>query len=142
MNATAAVQTKAGPRVIVYKTRADYYYNVPVILSDDKSEIVSYPGIKDLYYKGKLAYPTRLNEGYLLDNRGINSNVAFLNYTYEQFSTLEKTPSAEELLNNILDKDPVTEMYSCGSKFDFRDVVNELNEVIDNNKLSSFQKIK
>ena len=142
MSESATVKTKAGPQAIVYKTKADYYNNVPVTLSEDKSEIVSYPGIKDVYFKGQLAYPTKLNDGYLLDNRGIDSNVAFLKYTYEQYSTLENTPSSEELFNNILDKDPISEMYNCGSKFDFKDIVNELNEDIDNHKLGSFQKLK
>ncbi|MCD4731527.1 MAG: hypothetical protein K8R74_13065 [Bacteroidales bacterium] len=142
MSENAIVKTKAGPQAIVYKTKGDYYNNVPVILSANKSEIVSYPGIKDIYFKGELAYPTKLNDGYLLDNRGIDSNVAFLNYTYEQYSALKKTPISEELLTNILDNDPITEMYNCGSKFDFKDIVNELNEAIDNHKLASFQKIK
>jgi hypothetical protein len=142
MNEKTTVKTKAGPQTIVYKTKEDYYNNVPVILSADKSEIVSYPGIKDIYFKGELAYPTKLNDGYLLDNRGIDINVGFLKYTYEQYSALEKTPTPEELLSNILDEDPITEMYNCGSKFDFKDAVNELNEAIDNHKLGSFQKLK
>ena len=142
MSENATVKTKAGPQAIIYKTKGDYYNNVPVILSTDKSEIVSYPGTKDIYFKGELAYPTKLNDGYLLDNRGIGGNIAFLKYTYEQYSTLAKTPTSEELFTNILDNDPITEMYNCGSKFDFKDIVNELNEAIDNHKLASFQKIK
>lgn len=142
MSENATVKTMAGPQAIVYKTKEDYYNNVPVILSAEKSEIVSYPGIKDIYFKGELAYPTKLNDGYLLDNRGIDINVGFLKYTYEQYSTLEKTPTSEELLSNILDTDPITEMYNCGSKFDFKDILSELNDAIDNNKLASFQKLK
>ena len=44
--------------------------------------------------------------------------------------------------SNLLDKDPITEMYNCGSKYDYKDLVNELNEAIDNNNLTSFQKLK
>lgn len=136
------VKSKAGPKVIIYKTTADYTNNVPVTLSEDKSEITAYPGIKDVYYKGELAYPTKLNNGYLLDNRGIDQNVAFLNYTYEQYSKLEATPTSDELLANILDKDPITEMYNCGSKFDYKDLDAELNKAIDENNFTSFQKLK
>lgn len=139
---TATPKTKAGPKVIIYKTNADYFNNVPVTLTEDKSAIASFPGIKDVFFKGELAYPTKLNDGYLLDNRGIDQNVAFLNYTYEQYSTLEKTPTSEELFNNILDNDPISEMYNCGSKFDFKDLINELNETIESKNLTSFQKLK
>lgn len=131
-----------GPKVIIYKTKADYHSNVPVTLSEDKSEIVSYPGIKDVYLNGDLAYPLKLNEGFLLDNRGIDQNVAFLNYTYEQYSSLEKTPDTDELFNNLLDKDPISEMYNCGNKYDFNDIATELNKAIDNQELDSFQKIR
>ncbi len=135
-------KSKAGPKVIIYKTKADYYHNVPVTLSEDKSEIVSYPGIKDIFYKGELAYPTKLNDNFLLDNRGIDKNVAFLKYTYEQYSKLDKTPTIDELFANILDNDPITEMYYCGSKFDYKDLVNQLNVAIDNNTKHHFKKIK
>lgn len=141
-NEEVMVTSKAGPKVIIYKTKADYFYNVSVILSEDKSEIISYPGRKDIFYKGELAYPTKLNENFLLDNRGIDENTAFLKYTYEQYSNLDKTPTIDVLFANILDNDPITEMYYCGSKFDYKDLVNQLNEAIDNNTLTSFQKIK
>lgn len=135
-------KTKTGPRAIIYKTKADYFNYVPVTLTDDKSAITSFPGIKDIYYKGELAYPTKLNNDFLLDNRGIDNNVAFLKYTYEQYAALKETPTSEDLFNNILEDDPITEMYNCGSKFDYKNLVDELNEAIANNKLASFQKLK
>ena len=110
----------AGPRCIVYKTKADYSQLVPVILSFDKSKVVSYPDVKDIYYNGKLAYPTQLIDGYLLDNRGIGSEVAFLKLNYEEYSRLIVTPHAEDLLKMIIDKDPLTEMYECGHIHTFR----------------------
>ena len=76
------------PPCIVYKTKSDYSKNIPVILSDDQTRIVSYPDVKDVYFKGNLAYPTVLNDGFLLDNRGIGPNVAFLSVTYEQYSKM------------------------------------------------------
>lgn len=135
-------QTKPGPQVIIYKTTADYNNNVPVTLSEDKSKIVSYPGIKDIFYNGELAYPTKLNNGYLLDNRGINQHAAFLNYTYEQYSRLEKVPTSDDLFANLLDKDPITEMFDCGSKYNYNDLENDINLIIDNNDFSSFKKLK
>jgi hypothetical protein len=114
--------------IIIYKTVSDFYNNVPVIMSDDRKEIVSYPGIKDVYYNGQLAYPTRLENDYLLDNRGIGKNVAFLDYTYEEYSKLTVTPSRDELMGRIISKEPLNELYRC-DKFPRKDV-KLLNEYI------------
>ncbi len=116
--------------VIIYKTTSDFYYNVPVILTDDKTDIVSFPDISDVYFNGKLAYPTRLENGYLLDNRGIGKNVAFLNITYEQYSKLAETPTKAELLNKILDKNPLIEIYNCNLLP--KNNIQMLNEAIKN----------
>ncbi|MBU2651249.1 MAG: hypothetical protein KKA81_09970 [Bacteroidetes bacterium] len=141
-----ALQEKAaaqpGPPVIVYKTNNDYSRNVPVILTMDKKNIASYPGPGDLKYKGEFAYPVELHNGYLLDRRGITDRVAFLDYSYEEYSKLEKTPTREELMNHILDKDPLTEMYFCGSRNTYRDVEKEVNQVLESGDLSRWSKLK
>lgn len=114
--------------VIIYKTNGDYNKNVPVTLSDDKTDIISFPDITDVYYAGKLAYPTQLANGYLLDNRGVSKNVAFLKYTYEEYSKLASTPSKEELLKVIISKNPLVEIYKC-DKLPKNDI-QKLNEFI------------
>ncbi len=128
----------SGPAVIVYKTKNDYYDKVPVTLSEDKSMLMSYPAISDLYYNGELALPTRLNDGYLLDNRGITKNVAFLRVTYSSYSRLDMTPPTDLLFQMVLDDDPLVEMYNCGTRNEFQDIVNELNILIDKKKLKKF----
>jgi len=132
----------AGPPTIVYQTKADYYDKVPVTLSEDKSEVISYPGVKDVFYNGALAYPTKLSDGYLLDNRGINPSSGFLKLTYEDYSKLKATPTKEELFGLILDKDPFTSMYNCGSKYQYKDIVTELNAIIDSKKLKKQLRLK
>jgi hypothetical protein len=127
---------------IIYKTKADYSRYVPVMLSEDKKNLVSYPDIRDVYYKGKLAYPTLLTDGFLLDNRGIGPNAAFLNFTYEAYSGLSKTPTADELMKSILDPDPITEMYNCGYRSKYADPEKELNALITSGKLKDFKKLK
>ena len=112
------------------------------MLSDDKSKIISYPDVKDVYFKGNLAYPTVLKDGFLLDNRGIGSNVAFLSVTYEQYSKMVKTPSLAELYELIIDKDPLKEMYQCGNRSKFSDIENELNEAISDGKIKTWTKLK
>lgn len=116
----------------IYKTRSDYYNNVPVLLSKDKKSIISFPAPEDILSDGKPTYPTRLNHGYLLDNRGININVAFLKLTYQEYSQLKSLPSPEALIEMILDNDPLTELCDCGPRVHFKDV-SMVNEMINNN---------
>jgi hypothetical protein len=124
-----------GPHVMVYKTKANYDKLVPVELSDDKTQITSYPDPKDIRNDNGYQYPTPLHNGYLLDNRGIGKNAAFLKITYEEYAELQTPPSLKELLSMILDKDPLLELIDCGSLSAFPDMPAQLNEQIDNNKL-------
>jgi hypothetical protein len=127
---------------IIYKTKKDYSIYVPVMLSADKKNIVSYPDVKDIYFKGKLAYPTQLTDGFLLDNRGIGPDVAFLNITYEAYRDLEKTPSMDDFMKGILDKDPLTEMYRCGNRSQYADPEKELNNLISSGNLKNCKRLK
>jgi hypothetical protein len=140
--AATGKMTVTGPPVIIYKTKADYYDMVPVTLSEDKSKIVSYPGARDLYKGDELALPTHLHNGYLLDNRGIDQNVAFLNISYEKFTKMQRVFTAGQLYEMILDKDPLTEMYNCGKKSKFKNEVSELNEIIDKGSFEECQTLK
>ena len=124
-----------GPPTIVYKMKNDYSQNVPVILSADKLNIVSYPAVEDVILNGQYPIPTKLNNGYYLDNRGIGPNVAFTKYTYEQYSKFRGTPTVEDLSAAIIDKDPLTEMYDCGNRLRFKDIEAELNQLIESGDL-------
>jgi len=131
----------SGPPVLVYKTKANYNNLVPVILSEDKTKIVSYPHPQDLLKGSRFPLPFILNDGYLLDNRGIGKNVAFLNMTYEEYSKLGNVPSIEELYDIILDKDPLTELCDCGVRTAFTDETKQLDILIDNKKLRTICKV-
>lgn len=115
---------------IVYKTTKDYSKLVPIILTPDKKDIVSYPAPTDIYYNGKLAYPTPLTEGYWLDNRGINEHVAFTSYSYETYSKLKKAPTKAELMQHIVDKNPLVDIVNCGARANYKNDVEELNKLI------------
>ncbi|WP_276133889.1 hypothetical protein [Polluticoccus soli] len=128
---TAQHKTAAQPAVLVYKTKADYNHFVPVILSDDKSSIVSYPAPSDLMVGDKYSKPTLLHDGYLLDNRGIGKNSAFVRLTYDEYAAMGTAPSLEELYNLIIDKNPLTELYDCGTSM----TEAELNSLIDSKQL-------
>lgn len=125
--------SKTTASALVYKTRKDYSQFVPVIMNDAKTEIISYPDPTDVYYKGTLAYPTVLVKGYLLDNRGISPNIAFLNYTYEEYSKLKALPAMGTLMKKIKDKNPLLELWNCGLRTNFKNEVEEINLLINNN---------
>ena len=124
-----------GPPVIVYKTKKDYYNNVPVTLSEDKSRITSFPAQSDIRINGQYPYPTRLNDGYLLDNRGINKNTAFLRFTYEDYYIMDNIPTADRLMNYIIDDDPFMEIYECGKKSNYDNLTEMLNRKIETGEL-------
>ncbi|MEI6455763.1 MAG: hypothetical protein WCO93_05700, partial [bacterium] len=100
-----------GPKCIVYKTKKDYSLLVPVILSKERTFIVSYPDVADIRTSDGFTLPTSLTGGYLLDNRGIGPDVAFLSFTYESYAAMPRTPAAAELFGKIIDKDPLLEIY-------------------------------
>jgi len=125
------------PPTIVYKTVKDYNKNVAIYLSQDKKTITGYPAPTDVSAN---SYPTPLKKGYLLDNRGIGENIAFISMTYEEYALLKKLPSITELENMIIDRDPIKEMYYCGVRGTYSDV-SELNKLIDS-KFKDCQRVK
>lgn len=132
----------SGPNVLIYKTNADYFMHVPVTLSEDKKSIVSYPAPGDVFFNGNLAYPVKLEDGFLLDRRGITANSGFLNWTYYEYSRFEKTPSPDELFKMMLDTDPFIIIYDCGKSSKYKDLENELNEKIRTGKFTEFKRVK
>ncbi len=130
------------PPTIVYKTKTDYFNNVPVLLSADKQTIVAYPDPKDLTIDNKLCLPTQLAKGYLLDNRGISSNVGFLKISYQEYSSLATPPSINELKSLLLDTDPLVELYDLGPRHNLKNADKEINQIITRNKLANYKRLK
>ena len=133
-------QSAAEPHVIVYKTKKNYDKYVPVTLSDDKSKIVSFPDPSDVINDNGYTTPTKLKHGYLLDNRGIGLNVAFLKMTYKEYAKLQKPPTLDAMYKMIIDKDPIAELYDCGSRYEMTDPAKEVNEMIKKDELKKNSK--
>lgn len=118
----------AMPHVIIYKTTRDYSQNVPVIMDASRQCIVSYPDPADL--RGN-CHPQALDNGFLLDNRGIGETVAFLSYTYDEYAALKSAPTMQQLLDSIIDRYPLSSITDCGSRSDFSgNLVDAVNEYI------------
>lgn len=124
-------QSSAVQQTIVYKTIGDFNNLVPITMNENRTEILSYPAPTDLVVNGKVTIPTQLKNGYLLDNRGVNTNTVFLKYTYEKYSKLENAPNLEEMMQNIAEKYPLSELINCGPRSQFKDEVKEINSLID-----------
>ena len=129
--------SSSSPQLIIYKTRGNYNNLIPVLLSDDKSQIISYPHPKDIKIGDEFQFPTMLNKEYLIDNRGITRNIAFLKITYDEYSKLENVPSLEYLYSMIVDKNPLVEYYNCGLSSDYKDKIQLLNKMIDDGELKT-----
>ena len=119
------------PPIVVYKTKNNYNNLVPISLSEDKKQIISYPHPKDLKVDGVLQTPTELHNGYLLDNRGIGQNVAFIKLTYSEYANLNEAPLPEDLFNLIIDYNPLIFLCNCKMKNFNLNLENQLNEMID-----------
>jgi hypothetical protein len=118
------------PTIKVYKTNGNYNNLVPIRLSDDKTQIVSYPAPSDLKKDGQFLYPTELEGGLLIDNLGISKNTAFIKLTYEEYAVLQNTLPLSELFKLIVEKAPFLEIYDCGNKQSFTNLKEQLNDQI------------
>ncbi len=124
------------PPLFVYKTRADYNDKVPILLSPEDKKITSYPDVKDVTLDGKLRLPTILEQGYLIDNKGISKDAAFIKLTYAEYAALKNTPDAKELESLIIDNEPFTELYQCKRYYPQAEQTEYFNNLIKNGLLS------
>jgi len=118
--------------LVIYKTKADYSENIPVVLNAAKDKIISYPAVSDISFKGNFRKPVKLKDGFLLDNIGLSPNSAYTSFTWKEYASLKKTPSPQQLLSRIIDADPFVAMYNCGRRSDYSSTA-ELNELIKSN---------
>lgn len=131
----------SSPPAIVYKTKEDYSQLVPVILSADKKKIVSFPAQSDIRINDNFPYPDALEDGYWLDNRGISQHAAFLKFSYEDYYNMDNIPTAERLMNYIVDDDPFIEMFEVGRRGQFKNLVEDINQMIREGKLTEMKNL-
>jgi hypothetical protein len=125
--------------VIIYKTKGDYNDKVPVLMNMSRTKIVSYPSVEDLRKDGRLLLPVELAEGFLLDRKGISQNTGFLKITYEEY--VKNIPSMQQMMGMIKDPDPFIEMYDCGNRSDYKNLEEELNNILLKQEFNKLKKI-
>ncbi len=137
MSITAIAQPVGvpGPHLLVYKTKKNFKKLVPVLLSEDGKRIVTYPAPQDLAAAGKDAMPVSLKKGYLMDNRGIGTNVAFLNISYRKYAHMKEPLSQEKMMNMIKCKDPLEVLCDCGLRSGYPNPEAAVNKMIEDGTL-------
>lgn len=125
----------SSPRILVYRTREDHKDHVPVLLSADHSRIISYPHPNDLKTANGLPVPTPVGQGYLLDNRGISRDVAYLGMTWAEYAALPEAPTLEKLNALIIDRDPLTELWEGDRRANLKDPVKEVSAWVEAGEL-------
>jgi len=135
LSQASATGVAATAHVLVYRTKSDLHDQVPIMLSADRKTILSYPHPKDLRTSDGLSVPVKLENGWLLDRRGIGMNVAFLRMTYAEYAALENAPSLAELDAAITDRDPLTDLCDCGPRAAFTDPAAQIGNLIRHDSL-------
>ncbi len=120
----------ARPHVFVYKAAAKFADKVPVVLTDDRQHLASFPAPQDVAASGSRAKPIKLHHGYWLSEWGIAPNTVFLKYTFEEYAALPSQPTPDELFHKVANKNPLKALYDCGTA-GVKTTVDALNAVID-----------
>jgi hypothetical protein len=107
---------------------------VPIGLSADKKEIVSYPDPKDVKNDSGFYYPTALNDGYWMDNIGVGVNTGYLGMSLKEYSQLSEPLKLNVMMTMLVDTSPFTEMWNCGSRGSVS--IEEINKWISTKTLS------
>ncbi len=90
--------------ICIYKINGDYSKFVFTDVSSDRSKI------HFIIEPGRVGNgPKELSDGFYVGCG--NPNVAFLNWTYEEFNALPRTPSVDEMLQRIIPEAKITLIY-------------------------------
>ncbi len=120
--------------VVIYKTQTDCSKQVPIMLSDDPQDLISYPHPNDLRYAdGRFRYPVLLEDGYYLDRKGIGPKTNFLRISYEEYAA--NPPAPPTLLNLVDHSAKILEIWHCYLNINEENLIDSLNFFIFNQKL-------
>lgn len=115
---------------MVYKVKKPFHGFVPVVLNEDKSDIISYPGKEDALHILERGIALQLQEDYWLDKQGIQAHSVFLSKTLEEWKNLTVIPTPREMMALIQIQEPFAELCDCGNAYTFKNIEQELNQLI------------
>lgn len=114
------------PMAHIYKTNGDYADRVPVTLNASRTGLVAFPAPSDL----RGGEPVKLDDGFLLDRRGVGQNTAFTRWTYAEYAALPSAPSTAEIMDNLIPGAHVTALYAMPFTASTPDAVERCNRLI------------
>jgi hypothetical protein len=142
------------PGFSIYKTRKDYFFNVPIRPYVDiyHSPELDEKSASIILYKGKYycAGCYRLNDNYVLSS-GISLACFFTSLSYDEYIREKLSPlynqgaTNPKVINSIIDRDPFTEFYYSQKSFDGKAgiTIAEINQLIKEKNLEKyFKKLK
>ena len=131
ISGTATHPCGGGP-IAIYKTKYDYSNNVSILLSNDFTEVLAFPGVNDVTTQR----PVPLANGYYLAQMLGN---AFTSYTIAQYAATSQNYTDQDFLNHLIDCAPFTEYWvGCGSATDTASI----NNIIRSGQLATrFEKL-
>ncbi|MCM1077620.1 MAG: hypothetical protein NC411_09705 [Bacteroides sp.] len=114
------------PKARIYKTNGDYADYVPVTLNASRTSLVSFPAPTDL----RDAEPVKLDDGFLLDRRGVGPDTAFTRWTYKEYSAMKSAPTPAEIMDNLIPDARVTEVCEMPFTTDTPNITTLCNDLI------------
>lgn len=94
------------PKATAFKMSGDYADKVAVTLNSDGS-ILYYPAPSDITSDSA---PYALGEGWYLNRQGLTANSVFTRWTFDEYKSLSKAPSRQEIKDAIIPGARVTEL--------------------------------
>lgn len=94
------------PRASAFRMSGDYADKVAVTLNPDGT-LAYYPDPKDI---SEMSAPVNLGNGWWLNRQGVADGSVFTNWTFEDYSRLDKVPSREDIINSIIPNARITEI--------------------------------
>lgn len=111
------------PKAIAFKMSGDYADNVAITIGGD-GQLLYYPAPSDISEYSK---PIDLGDGWWLNRQGIGRNSVFTRYTFEEYSSLAKVPTQQELKEAVIPGAKVTAITEL--PFTIGEAANHLTEV-------------
>lgn len=93
------------PKALLYKTSGNFNDRVPVQLSTDGKQLVSFPAPTDIPASPE---PLVLADGWLLSPVGVTASSVFTRWTYAEYRAMKQTPSPDEIMQAIIPGAKVT----------------------------------
>lgn len=93
-------------KATAFRMNGDYSNNVAITLND-AGNVTYFPAPTDITENSR---PESLGDGWWLNRQGISENSVFTRYTFEEYASLPKVPSVEELKASIIPGSRVTEI--------------------------------